>query len=439
MIEAARRRTDRRLDGWKAVADYLGRSSRTVQRWHLEHGLPVRRIGSDLGSIFAYPDELDGWLRERNPMKNGSSQPTRPVLVPKLNITTMPVPSQASSALPADGCVGNRRSLDLVAQGYALWRHASPSNLGIISRIFREAIDLDPFNSSAFAGLAMVLIVQGGLGSVSPSLAFPSAAEALQRAEEINPHQPHSKLARAWLKMLQERDWYGAQLAFDEALTLPDGCGEAQVGLALLNIAEGDLAEASDLLLEAARQNPLSALTLPFLCWCTYLAGDYSESLALNLEARACGHSGVMLDVLEGLATLQQMNFEKSIPRLEHLSSESPHNHDLKGVLGYAYGASGRIPKAHKILDELFEIRNLVRKNCAFAVGLVFIGVGDMQSAAKWLEESYREGSLWSLGFLHDPIVGTLHDDARSRLVMSRMSYPVADRRKSAERRTGSA
>src|ERR1700755_3564923 len=167
MIETARRRTERRLDGWKAVADYLGRSSRTVQRWHLDHGLPVRRIGADLGSIFAYPDELDGWLRERNPMKNGSPLPTRPVLVPKFNITTMPFPSQASFVLPEDGCVENRRSSDLVAQGYALWRHASPSNFGIISRIFREAIDLDPFNSSAFAGLAMVLIVQGALGSVS--------------------------------------------------------------------------------------------------------------------------------------------------------------------------------------------------------------------------------------------------------------------------------
>ena len=438
MIESARRLSETRLDGWKAVAEYLGRSSRTAQRWHLEHGLPVRRIGADLGSIFAYPNDLDGWLRERNPMRSKSPQNARPVLVPKFNMAIAPSGSLAGSALPADGCFANRRSLDLISQGYGLWRHASPSSLGIIARIFREAIDLDPFNSSAFAGLAMALVVQGGLGSVSSRVAFASANDALQRAEEINPHQPQSRLARAWLKMLLERDWRGARLGFDEALRLPEICGEARLGLALLTIAEGLLPEASDLLLEAARLNPLSALPLPFLCWCMYLGGNYTESLALNLEARACGHSGMMLDVLEGLASLQKKQFEKLIPRLEHLSSESPQNHDLKGVLGYAYGKSGRVQKAQKMLQELFEFRNLVKKDCAFAVALVFIGVSDIQNAAEWLEESYREGSLWSLGFLHDPIVGTLYKDARSRLLMSRMSYPVTDRRRSTERRTGS-
>ena len=54
-----------RLDTWKSIAQYLGRSCRTIQRWHERYGLPIRHLGGDSSSVFAYTDELDGWLKER--------------------------------------------------------------------------------------------------------------------------------------------------------------------------------------------------------------------------------------------------------------------------------------------------------------------------------------------------------------------------------------
>ncbi len=56
-----------RLDSWKAVAQHLGRSVRTVQRWESEEALPVHRLQlQERGSIFAYQDELDGWWQSRS-------------------------------------------------------------------------------------------------------------------------------------------------------------------------------------------------------------------------------------------------------------------------------------------------------------------------------------------------------------------------------------
>ena len=50
----------RRLDGWKPIADYLGRDARTAQRWRDERGLPVHRVpGRKGGAVFANPAELD--------------------------------------------------------------------------------------------------------------------------------------------------------------------------------------------------------------------------------------------------------------------------------------------------------------------------------------------------------------------------------------------
>jgi TolB-like protein/Tfp pilus assembly protein PilF len=62
-----------RLDSWKAIADYLGRDVRSVQRWEKQRGLPVRRIPGEKGSaVFAYTAELDQWLHSGETARPGS-------------------------------------------------------------------------------------------------------------------------------------------------------------------------------------------------------------------------------------------------------------------------------------------------------------------------------------------------------------------------------
>jgi phage terminase Nu1 subunit (DNA packaging protein) len=53
---------------WKQIAEYLGTSVRTSQRWEREQGLPVRRNPElEKATVFAIPDELDQWIRSRHP------------------------------------------------------------------------------------------------------------------------------------------------------------------------------------------------------------------------------------------------------------------------------------------------------------------------------------------------------------------------------------
>jgi TolB-like protein len=54
------------LDSWKAIALYMRRDIRTLQRWETGRSLPVRRFpGGDKPGVYALKSELDEWLRSR--------------------------------------------------------------------------------------------------------------------------------------------------------------------------------------------------------------------------------------------------------------------------------------------------------------------------------------------------------------------------------------
>lgn len=56
--------TESPLRGWKEIADFLGTSARSAQRWERELGMPVQRLRMTTGSVVSsYPSELDAWRR----------------------------------------------------------------------------------------------------------------------------------------------------------------------------------------------------------------------------------------------------------------------------------------------------------------------------------------------------------------------------------------
>lgn len=62
------------LDGWKAIAEYLGKSVRTAQRWETAFAMPVHRVGDRDGeNVYAYRSALEAWRRQQTPAALGES------------------------------------------------------------------------------------------------------------------------------------------------------------------------------------------------------------------------------------------------------------------------------------------------------------------------------------------------------------------------------
>ena len=61
--EADSGRASERLESWKAIARYLGRTVRTAHRWEKDEGLPVHRhLHRTQSTVYAYTSEIDAWV-----------------------------------------------------------------------------------------------------------------------------------------------------------------------------------------------------------------------------------------------------------------------------------------------------------------------------------------------------------------------------------------
>lgn len=82
-----------RLDSWKAIANYLGKSVRTARRWEAEEGLPVhRQMHKAQGSVYAYRAEIDAWRQgmERRARGAGPAPRTADKTAPRRSIAVLP-------------------------------------------------------------------------------------------------------------------------------------------------------------------------------------------------------------------------------------------------------------------------------------------------------------------------------------------------------------
>jgi len=85
-----------RLDSWKQIARYLGRSVRTVRRWEQHEALPVRRhVHSALASVYALKSEVEAWQKSRTRAPRiappvGSSPDASIAVLPFANLSSEP-------------------------------------------------------------------------------------------------------------------------------------------------------------------------------------------------------------------------------------------------------------------------------------------------------------------------------------------------------------
>ncbi len=150
-------RDDRRIDGWKAIGNFLGRDRTTAMRWARERGLPVHRVpGGQQGTVYALSSELDDWIAgDPNDVAQVQSLPVQPVAASPRR-RRWPLALAGAFALAATaGFVVSRRPPE--AAGLVSLSVAPSASANRESRRFERGLtaDLARF-ANASAGLAVI-------------------------------------------------------------------------------------------------------------------------------------------------------------------------------------------------------------------------------------------------------------------------------------------
>jgi tetratricopeptide (TPR) repeat protein len=255
----------KRLDSWKAIAVFLGRSLRTVQRWHEINGLPVHHFGGNKGSVFAYEEEIDHWLMHLAEERG------------------------ASPGWPGETADSGRRlSHEQCMAADALWETRSERNIHTIADYYRKAIDNDTENGAAYTGLARAMVYCALNEIVDGALAYPAAVEALRRIPQTDREHADAKCPAAWVDLLYNRNWRQARAGF-ESLADASPSSFALSGLAAMEIADRRIREARENAWKAWRLNPPVSSLGAILCWTAYLDGDFQQVLDLAAQIRSGG------------------------------------------------------------------------------------------------------------------------------------------------------
>jgi tetratricopeptide (TPR) repeat protein len=211
------------LVGWKAIAAYLARDIRTVQRWEATEHLPVHRLEHQRqGSAYAYRSELDEWRARRSkspsepapPIPSALPTPSAPPVQPRpagrqrlvwvlgglalVATTIVALALMARSGRPAANATGgdtdNAQAYAAYAEGRAFYAvrqyHDAATSL-------ERAVARDPKYGSAWALLAKTYgrlaqpVWAGGTD------ASKRAAEAARRAEQFAPKHADTHVALA--------------------------------------------------------------------------------------------------------------------------------------------------------------------------------------------------------------------------------------------------
>jgi Flp pilus assembly protein TadD len=391
----------RRLDSWKAIAEFLGRSLRTVQRWHDLNGLPVHHFGGHKGSVFAYEEEIDAWLAG-------------------LAETSGVVQGHLSEQLEA----AKRTSRELTATAENMWDTRSVNSVENITELYHKAIDNDPTNSAAYIGLANAIIFSAMNDVMDAAIAFPIAMDALRRIPPLDSDSVDAKCPAAWIDLLHNRNWLQARAKFEEVVSKRPSSSFARSGLAMSRAADGRIDEAVECAWAAWRLNPLSRSLGALLCWLVYLSGDFQGVPNLTAQMRCGGGNGPLIGAVEALLLAQVHDLYANLTRLERAAQDQPQNQLLHGILGYAYGVAGEESKARTKLAQLSHWAESARKNKGYPLALVFLGLHKEHEAISCLEASFAESSFLSLGFRFDPILHRLKGWPRFERLLGKIGAP---------------
>jgi tetratricopeptide (TPR) repeat protein len=419
-----------KLDTWKEIAAFFGRDERTVKRWEKERGLPVHRLpGGRRGTVYAFTEELAGWLRSpdnlekfesalpspwefenlQSPAGSGSERAASSnqswrsygtgialgllfVLGFTLFLKLHPLPGRLmpSFSTLADNSA-HKQAEDLYLQGRYHWNKRTPADLTLALDLFTKATELDPTYALAYAGKADCYNLLREYTGMPPSQAFPLAMAAAKKAIALDDKLAEGHRALAFTVFFWGWDVATAEHEFQRALELNPKDVEAHHWYATSLLTLSRYPEAIEQIEQARKLDPQSSSVAADRAIILYSSGRKEEGVAL-LEELQTADPGFYSppSYLSGIY-FEQRNYEKYFEKAGTAARITGDEHALANLQAlrkeYEKGGEQAVLKS-ELDDRLLSLQR--GRGDALSVAESYAVLGRNQEAIEYLKKAYE-------------------------------------------------
>jgi tetratricopeptide (TPR) repeat protein len=406
--------TETRLDSWKEIAAYLHRDVSTVRRWEKREGLPVHRhLHAKLGSVYAYPAEIDEWCRSRRnarrsteqsvqtPQPESDSRPSHVVwlvAVALAVVVSLVIVAGLRAPKTADGGKDSRLHdtrytqngdvYELYLRGRYLWKKRTPEAAYRAISAFSRAIELDPAYAPAYAGLADTYITMGFYGAHIPfDEARSKARAAAARALALDDSLAEAHVSMASLMEFDRWDWAGAERQYRRAIELAPNNASAYHWYANNLSLQGRHDEAIAAGKQAVALDPLVPIFHVALGHAYLVAGRTDEAIGQLTKALEIEPQSANAHHFLGVAYQQKGKLEEALAEMRQAAALDE-SWLWKAHLAHLYTVMNRREDALQVVAEFDALRPQVSRLTAAAL---YAAVGERERPLMLLEKACTE------------------------------------------------
>jgi TolB-like protein/DNA-binding winged helix-turn-helix (wHTH) protein/Tfp pilus assembly protein PilF len=252
---------------------------------------------------------------------------------------------------------------------------------------FLQAIQVDPAQAEAHAGLAEALCYAGIFGLRRSQEAFPAARAAALKALELDPSNAGAHNALGSVKESFEWDLAGAAAEFQRALQLNPSHLLTRLWYAEQMARVGRF---DDALAESGRAialDPVSPGSLTNRAMIFFRAGRFDEAIRTSRQALDLDPAMVNALWWLGMSYAGARDFPNSIATLTKAAGMTNGTLFL-GLLGHVYGRAGDRTKALATLADLTTMAGQGRYVSPMDFAIVHAGLGDANATFEWFEKA---------------------------------------------------
>ncbi len=317
----------------------------------------------------------------------------------------------------------NPEAYQLYLKGRFYWNKRTEEGVRKALDYFQQAIDKDPTYALAYTGIADCYSLETlhiDVGSLSPNDAGPKAKAAAMKALQLDDSLAEGHTSLAFVKLIFDWDWTGAEAEFKRAIELNPNSGNAHHWYSHYLMAMGRIDESLAESKRALELDPLGLIMNVHLGWHYVNAHQYDLAVEqLNKALEMDSNFGVA-DWYLGLAYEQQGKYSEDENAFRKAKDLLKDNEAVVADMGHLYAVSGRKDQALKVIEELKALSKQ-RYASSYHVALIYLALNEMDQAFAWLEKAYQERSDMLVYLKVDPRVDKLRSDSRFKDLMKRV------------------